>query len=63
MTIKPEKKKRKGGCCRNCCRMWNYRKVVTQQEQYDFNMRVIEDWKRNRKTITTTSSNDKSQFS
>lgn len=24
--------------CRNFCRMWNYRKIVTQEEQYAINM-------------------------
>ena len=29
------------GCCRNFWRMWSYRKIVTQTEQYEYNMSVI----------------------
>ena len=31
----------KTNCCKNFCRMWSYKKVVTQKQQYDFNMRKI----------------------
>ena len=38
-------RKRKGCFLINCCRMCNYRKIVTQKEQYDINMRTISNWK------------------
>ena len=36
---------RKSSCCANFFRMCRYRKIVTQQEQYEFNMRKINEWK------------------
>lgn len=29
-------------CCRNFCAMWNYKKIVTQEEQYEWSMREVE---------------------
>jgi len=37
--------RRRGNCCTNIYRMWSYRKIVTQEEQYKYNLRKIEEWK------------------
>ena len=37
--------RRRGCCCCNIYRMWSYRKIVTQEEQYNYNLRKIEEWK------------------
>ena len=41
-----DRRKKKGGFCRNFCRMWCYRKIVTQTDQYNNNMLMIEEWKK-----------------
>ena len=43
MTMKSQRRQR-GSFCVNCCRMCNYRKIVTQTEQYEFNMKKIKEW-------------------
>ena len=45
MNFKEVKKDKRDSFFKNCCRMWNYRKIVSQSEQYEFNMKKIEEWK------------------
>ena len=43
--VKSDENRRRGNCCTNCFRMWSYRKIVTQEEQFNYNLRKIEEWK------------------
>jgi len=40
-----QEQQQKSNCCSNFCKMWNYRKIVSQVEQYDYNMAKIAHWK------------------
>jgi hypothetical protein len=43
--VESNENRRRGNCCTNIFRMCSYRKIVTQEEQYNYNLRKIEDWK------------------
>ena len=43
--VESNESRKRGNCCTNCFRMWSYRKIVTQEEQYLYNLRKIEEWK------------------